>query len=145
MRKCANISPYIRRPLAIYDFATAPFSISSYMRKKLFSFLSVYLLFMFYGFLPLFLPSASSPLFLSISHAPPASYSFPFCIPFFSFPHHIILLSYPFFLSVCLAPFIPFPFNFFPVFLNSIPCLPISACGCTMFITILLLLTKLHL
>jgi hypothetical protein len=25
MRKCANIQPYIRRPLVIYDFATAPF------------------------------------------------------------------------------------------------------------------------
>jgi hypothetical protein len=24
MRKCANISPYMRRPLVIYDFATAP-------------------------------------------------------------------------------------------------------------------------
>ncbi len=25
MRKCANISPYMRRPLVISDFATAPF------------------------------------------------------------------------------------------------------------------------
>jgi hypothetical protein len=25
MRKCANISPHMRRPLVIYDFATAPF------------------------------------------------------------------------------------------------------------------------
>jgi hypothetical protein len=24
MRKCANISPYMRRPLVIYDFATDP-------------------------------------------------------------------------------------------------------------------------
>jgi hypothetical protein len=24
MRKCANISSYMRRPLVIYDFATAP-------------------------------------------------------------------------------------------------------------------------
>jgi hypothetical protein len=24
MRKCGNISPYMRRPLVIYDFATAP-------------------------------------------------------------------------------------------------------------------------
>ncbi len=24
MRKCENISPYMRRPLVIYDFATAP-------------------------------------------------------------------------------------------------------------------------
>ncbi len=31
--KCANISPYMRRPLVIYDFATAPFWISLYMRK----------------------------------------------------------------------------------------------------------------
>jgi hypothetical protein len=37
MRKCANISPYMRRMLVIYDFATASFSISLYMRK--FSFL----------------------------------------------------------------------------------------------------------
>jgi hypothetical protein len=28
----ANISPYMRRPLFIYDFATAPFWISLYMR-----------------------------------------------------------------------------------------------------------------
>ena len=42
MRKCANISPYMRRPLVIYDFATAPFWISLYMRKILFYFLSVY-------------------------------------------------------------------------------------------------------
>jgi hypothetical protein len=25
MRKCANISPYMRKPLVIYDFATAPY------------------------------------------------------------------------------------------------------------------------
>jgi hypothetical protein len=24
MRKCKNISPYMRRPLVLYDFATAP-------------------------------------------------------------------------------------------------------------------------
>jgi hypothetical protein len=42
MRKSSSISPYMRRPLAIYDFATAPFWISLYMRKILFSFLSVY-------------------------------------------------------------------------------------------------------
>ncbi len=42
MRKCANISPYMRRPLVIYDFATAPFWISLYMRKIWFSFLSVH-------------------------------------------------------------------------------------------------------
>jgi hypothetical protein len=33
MRKCANISPYMRRLLVVYDFATAPFSISLYMRR----------------------------------------------------------------------------------------------------------------
>jgi hypothetical protein len=38
MSKCANISPYVRRPLVIYDFATAPLC----MRKIWFSFLSVY-------------------------------------------------------------------------------------------------------
>jgi hypothetical protein len=27
MRKCANISPYMKRPLVIYDFATAPFHV----------------------------------------------------------------------------------------------------------------------
>ncbi len=42
MRKCANISPYMRRPLVIYYFATAPFWISLYIRKILFYFLSVY-------------------------------------------------------------------------------------------------------
>ncbi len=31
-------------PLVIYDFSTAPFWISLYMRKILFSFLSVYLI-----------------------------------------------------------------------------------------------------
>ncbi len=41
MRKCANISPNIGRPLVIYDFATAPLWISLYTRKILFSFLSV--------------------------------------------------------------------------------------------------------
>ena len=41
IRKCANISPYMRRPLVTYDFATAPFWISLYMRKIWFSFLSV--------------------------------------------------------------------------------------------------------
>ncbi len=42
MRKCANISPYMRRPLVTYDFATALFWISLYMREILFSFLSVW-------------------------------------------------------------------------------------------------------
>ncbi len=43
MRKCPNISPYMRRPLVMYDFATAPLWISLHMRKVWFSFLSVYL------------------------------------------------------------------------------------------------------
>ncbi len=43
MRKCANISPYMRRPLVIYHFATAPFWITWYIRKIWVSFLSVYL------------------------------------------------------------------------------------------------------
>jgi hypothetical protein len=38
MRKCENISPYMKRPLVIYDFATAPFWITLYMRKIWFSF-----------------------------------------------------------------------------------------------------------
>ncbi len=38
MRKCTNISPYVRRPLVIYDFASDPFWISLYMRKILFLF-----------------------------------------------------------------------------------------------------------
>ncbi len=33
MRKCANIKSYMRRPLVMYAFATAPFRISSYKRK----------------------------------------------------------------------------------------------------------------
>ncbi len=41
MRECANIQSYIRRPLVIFDFSTAPFWISLYMRKIQFSFLSV--------------------------------------------------------------------------------------------------------
>jgi hypothetical protein len=41
MMKCVNISPYMRRPLVIYDFATAPSWISLYMRKILFPFWSV--------------------------------------------------------------------------------------------------------
>ena len=39
--KYLRISSYIRKPFLIYDFATAPFRISLYMRKILFSFLSV--------------------------------------------------------------------------------------------------------
>ncbi len=38
MRKRANISPCMRRPLVIYDFATAPLWISLYIRKTWFSF-----------------------------------------------------------------------------------------------------------
>ncbi len=38
----ANIYPYMRRPLVIYDFATDPIWISLYLRKILFSFLPVY-------------------------------------------------------------------------------------------------------
>jgi hypothetical protein len=38
MRKCANISPYMRRLLVIYNFASAPFSISLYMRRVFFLF-----------------------------------------------------------------------------------------------------------
>ncbi len=34
MRKCANISPYMRRPFVIYGFATAPFWISLYVREN---------------------------------------------------------------------------------------------------------------
>jgi hypothetical protein len=34
MRKCANISPYMRRPLVLYDFATAPLWISLYLRQN---------------------------------------------------------------------------------------------------------------
>ncbi len=43
MGKYLLISSYIRKPFLIYDFATAPLWISIYMRKILFSFLSVYL------------------------------------------------------------------------------------------------------
>ncbi len=42
MRKYLVIHVY-EEPLLIYDFATAPFWISSYTRKSLFSFLSVLL------------------------------------------------------------------------------------------------------
>jgi hypothetical protein len=38
MRKRANISQYMRRPLVIYDFAPDSPGISLYMRKILFSF-----------------------------------------------------------------------------------------------------------
>ncbi len=42
MGKYLRISSYIRKPFLMYDFATAPFIISLYMRKIWFSFLSVY-------------------------------------------------------------------------------------------------------
>ncbi len=42
MTKYLHISSYIMKHFLIYDFATAPIWISLYMRKILFSFLSVY-------------------------------------------------------------------------------------------------------
>ncbi len=42
MGKYFCISSYIRKPFLIYDFATAPLWISLYMRKILFSFLSMH-------------------------------------------------------------------------------------------------------
>jgi hypothetical protein len=42
MGKYLSLSTYIRKPFLIYDFATAPLLVSLYMRKILFSFLSVY-------------------------------------------------------------------------------------------------------
>ncbi len=41
MRKWENISPYMRRPLVIYDFTTAPLWIFYIMRQICFSFFSV--------------------------------------------------------------------------------------------------------
>ncbi len=41
MGKYLRISSYMKKPLLIYDFATAPLWISLYMRKILFYFLSV--------------------------------------------------------------------------------------------------------
>ncbi len=41
--KYLRIPSYIRKPFLINDFATAPFWISSYMKKTIFSFLSVHL------------------------------------------------------------------------------------------------------
>ncbi len=43
MVKYLPISSYIRKPFLIYDFATAPLSITLYMRKIRFSFLTVHL------------------------------------------------------------------------------------------------------
>jgi hypothetical protein len=42
MTEYLRISSYIRKPFLLYDFATAPFWISLYLRKILFYFLSVY-------------------------------------------------------------------------------------------------------
>ncbi len=43
MRKCANISPYMRRPLVIYDFATlhSDFPYTVYEENLIFFFISV--------------------------------------------------------------------------------------------------------
>jgi hypothetical protein len=41
MVKYLRISSYIRKPFLLYDFAPVPIQISLYMRKILFSFLSV--------------------------------------------------------------------------------------------------------
>jgi hypothetical protein len=44
MRKCENISPYMRRPLVIYDFATAPFlNFLIYEENLIFFFISAVL------------------------------------------------------------------------------------------------------
>ena len=42
MAKYLCISSYIKKPFILYDFPTAPFWISLYMREILFYFLSVY-------------------------------------------------------------------------------------------------------
>ncbi len=42
MTKYLRISPFIRKPFLIYDFAPDPFWISLYMKKNLFSFLTVH-------------------------------------------------------------------------------------------------------
>jgi hypothetical protein len=42
MRKCANISPYMRRPLVIFDFAVAPIlNFLIYEENLIFFFVSV--------------------------------------------------------------------------------------------------------
>ncbi len=43
MGKNLRITSYIRKPFLIYDFAPDPICISLYMRKIMFSFLSVHL------------------------------------------------------------------------------------------------------
>jgi hypothetical protein len=43
MRKCANISPYMRRPLVVYDFATgSTLSFLIYEENLIFFFISVH-------------------------------------------------------------------------------------------------------
>ncbi len=98
MRKCENISPYMRTPLVIYDFATAPFWNSLYMRTILFSFLSVYPRLLL-SHTPGYIPSSASLLltlqaysFLFLSHSRPCSFLF------FSSPHPSGLLL-PFLLT----------------------------------------------
>ncbi len=44
VRKCANISPHMRRPYVIYHYATAPFWISVYMRQIRFLFYQCYVI-----------------------------------------------------------------------------------------------------
>ncbi len=56
----------MRRPLVIYDFATAPFWISIYLRKILFSFLSVYY-YKIWGNIAIFIIYLSRVLCLSYS------------------------------------------------------------------------------
>jgi hypothetical protein len=62
MGKCFRISSYIRKPFLIYDFATPPLWISLYMRKILFSFLSVY-------WLPYFTFSIAKEVNKSLTHS----------------------------------------------------------------------------
>ncbi len=69
MGKCANISPYIRRPLVIYDLATAPFWISLYCTWGKFSFLFYQCGICFYSFIlpPLHIsPYSVLSLFISL-------------------------------------------------------------------------------
>jgi hypothetical protein len=41
MRKCENISPYMRRPLVLHDFATAPLNFLIFEEKFIFFVISV--------------------------------------------------------------------------------------------------------
>ncbi len=108
MRKCANFSPYMRRTLVIYDFATAPFWIFLYKRNILFSFLSVYVHHLSFPSALLadsFLPFLAFSKFLSCYSfftPPPTSLSYPQQGPFVSL--------YPvlfFFHSAIIIPFLP--------------------------------------